>query len=314
MDRELWQAMVVVIRRAAAQVGWNGGRRRPVYPNWLIVAMYVWSVWHDRTLCWGCRRGSYSSLFRPRSLPSISQFSRRIRSDDCQRILQLAHDAFAQRATPAHLAMVDGKALAVSPVSGDRGARSGKISGAFARGYKLHALINEACRIVVWSVTGLNGDEKTVARVALLPHAPPLSAGAVVLADSNYDSAPLHRDAAGQGGAAGSCAGAWLVHPLRGQRRACGRFRERELRQMPASRRALVQAWEQRPALLAMALKWRNQIERVFAVLTCTGGGLAALPAWVRGLERVRRWVGTKIILYNARLTVRERLRTAAVT
>jgi len=41
MDRELWQSIVVVIRRAATRVGWNGGRRRPVYPNWLIVAMYV---------------------------------------------------------------------------------------------------------------------------------------------------------------------------------------------------------------------------------------------------------------------------------
>jgi len=276
----------------------------------MIVAMYAWAVWHDRPLCWASRRGSYGTLFRPRTLPSVSQFARRVRSDDCQRILQLAHDAFAQRRRPAHVAVVDGKALPVGPASGDRGARRGKISGAFARGYKLHALVNEACRIVVWSVTGLNGDEKTVARVALLPHAPPLSPGAVVLADSNYDSAPLHRDAAGQDGAAG----AWLVHPLRGQRRARGRFRDRELRQMPASRRALVRAWEERPKLMAMALRWRNQVERVFAVLTCTGGGLAALPAWVRGLERVRRWVGTKVVLYNARLELRARLKTAVTT
>ena len=155
-------------------------------------------------------------------------------------------------------------------------------------------------------MTGLGGDEKTVARVALLPHAPPLAAGAVVLADSNYDSAPLHRAAAGQDGGAG----AWLVHPLRGQRRVRGRFRDREMRQMPASRRALVHLWAARPALARMALRWRNQVERVFAVLTCTAGGLAALPAWVRGLERVRRWVGTKIIVYNARLAARE----AAVT
>jgi len=309
MDRELWTMVLRAVRRAAAQVGWNGGRRRPMYPNGLIAAMYVWSVWHDRTLCWACRRGSYGALFRPRNLPSVSQFSRRVRSEDCQRILQLTHDAFAQRGRVAHLACVDGKALPVGPVSRDRDARRGRISGAFARGYKLHALVNETCRIVVWSVTGLGGDEKTVARVALLPHAPPLAAGAVVLADSNYDSAPLHRAAAGQDGAAG----AWLVHPLRGQRRVRGRFRDREMRQMPASRRALVRAWEQRPALVRWAMKWRNGVERVFAVLSCTAGGLAALPAWVRGLERVRRWVGTKIVLYNARLAVRERLRAAAV-
>ena len=311
MDREIWALVLVAIRRAAARVGWNGGRRRPVYPNRLIVAMYAWSVWHDRPLCWACRRGSYGALFRPpRALPSVSQFARRVRSEDCQRILQLAHDALAQRRRPVHVAFVDGKALPVGPASGDRDARQGRISGAFARGYKLHALANEAGRIVVWSVTGLGGDEKTVARVALLPHAPPLAAGAVVLADSNYDSAPLHRAAAGQDGAAG----AWLVHPLRGQRRARGRFRARELRQMPASRRALVALWEDRPALARRAMRWRNQVERVFAVLTCTAGGLAALPAWVRGLERVRRWVGTKVVLYNARLAVRERLRAVAAT
>ena len=98
MDRELRASVLRAVRRAAAQVGWHGGRRRPVYSNGLIAAMYVWSVWHDRPLCWACRRGSYGALFRaPQTLPSVSQFSRRVRSDDCQRILQLAHDAFAQR-------------------------------------------------------------------------------------------------------------------------------------------------------------------------------------------------------------------------
>jgi hypothetical protein len=133
MDRELWRLVLVAIRRAAARVGWHGGRRRPLYPNALIVAMYAWSVWHDRPLCWACRRGSYGALFRPRALPSVSQFSRRVRSADCQRILQLAHDAFGQRGRVAHVACVDGKALPVGPASRDRGARQGRISGAFAR-------------------------------------------------------------------------------------------------------------------------------------------------------------------------------------
>ena len=58
-------------------------------------------------------------------------------------------------------------------------------------------------------------------------------------------------------------------------------------------------------------LKTRDEIERVFGVLTCTGGGLSSLPPWVRTLSRVRRWVGVKIILYNARLEVQERLQKA---
>ena len=39
-----------------------------------------------------------------------------------------------------------------------------RVSGGFAKGYKLHAFVNEHRRIVVWSVTGLHEDEKTVAR------------------------------------------------------------------------------------------------------------------------------------------------------
>ena len=169
MDRELWASVLVAVQRAAAQVGWNAGRRKPVYVNWLIVAMYLWSVAHDRPLSWACRRQSYNGLFRPRRLPSVSQFTRRIKSDDCQRILQLAHDRFAQRGVMTEAIYIDGKALPVSPVSKDRDAKRGKISGAFARGYKLHAAVNATRRIVCWSVMGLNEDEKTVARHALLP-------------------------------------------------------------------------------------------------------------------------------------------------
>ena len=45
----------------------------------------------------------------------------------------------------------------------------------------------------------------------------------------------------------------------------------------------------------------RTRIERVFGHLTCTPGLLGPLPAFVRGLPRVRRWVGAKICLYHAR-------------
>jgi len=306
MDRELWTSILRAVGRAAAHVGWNGGRRKPAYANWLIVAMYVWSVWHDRPLSWACRRGSYGALFRPRKLPSISQFTRRIKSDDCQRILQLVHDQFAQRGVMTNAVYIDGKPLVVSPVSKDRDARRGHISGAFARGYKLYAAVNANRRIVVWSVMGLNEDEKTLARHALLPNLPPLTNDALVMADSHYDSAPLHEQVS-------EPLGVWLVHPLRGQERATGKFRARKLRQMPWSRRELVRQWEEHPELMRFIYKARQEIERVFGVLTCTAGGLANLPAWVRHLDRVRRWVGVKIILYNARRQERERLQSLTV-
>ena len=305
MDRELWTQVLVTVQRAAEHVGWNGGRRRPVYPNWLIVAMYIWSVWHDRPLSWGCRRGSYGFLFRPRKLPSISQFTRRVKSDDCQRILQRVHDQFGQRGVMTNAVYIDGKPLVVSPVSKDRDAKRGRISGAFARGYKLYAAVNANRRIVVWSVMGLNEDEKTVARHALLPNLPPLTPDALVMADSHYDSAPLHQEVS-------EPLGLWLMHPLRNQHRAGGKNRWWKLRQMPWSRRELVLLWEKHPELMRFTYKARQEIERVFGVLTCTAGGLASLPAWVRHLDRVRRWVGVKIILYNARLDVRETLQSVA--
>ena len=307
MDRELWKLVLDLVKRAAREVGWNGGRRRPRFPNWLIVAMYFWAAWHDRTLSWACDRDHYTSLFRPRKLPSVSRFTRRVKSDDCQAILQRVHDALAQRGLVINEGYVDGKPLLVSPVSKDRQATRGRVSGGFGKGYKLHAFVNEYRRIVVWSVTGLNEDEKTVA-LELLPHLPPMSPDALVLKDSNYDSAPLHK------AAAELTPEARLVGPLKGQGRVGpDGHHPVTLRQMGPERRELLAAWRHWPGLVELALRARDAIERVFGVLCSTAGGLGtALPPWVRTLDRVRRWVGAKIVLYNARLTVQDRLRTPA--
>lgn len=308
MDRELWALILSAVKRAAREVGWNGGRRPPRYPNWLVVAMYLWAVWHDRTMSWACDRSHYTGLFRPRGgLPSVSRFTRRVKSDDCQRILQLVHDEFAQRGLVTEEGYVDGKPLLVGPVSKDRQATRGRVSGGFAKGYKLHAYVNEHRRIVVWSVTGLSEDEKTVA-LELLPHLPPMAPGAVVLKDSNYDSAPLHK------AAARLVPEAALVGPLKGQGRVGeGGHHPVTLRQMGPDRRELLAAWRHCPGLVELVLRARDTIERVFGVLCCTAGGLGtALPPWVRTLDRVRRWVGAKVVLYNARLKAQDRLREAA--
>lgn len=310
MDRELWRSIYAVVKAAARRVGWNGGRRRPSYSNTLIVAMYLWCCWHDRPLCWACDRTHYGNLLRPRRLPSVSQFTRRIKTGDCQRILQLVHDAFAQRGVLTDEGYIDGKALLVSPVSKDAQATRGKICGGFAKGYKLHAFVNEHRRIVVWSVTGLSVDEKTVATELLLPHLPPMSPGAVVLKDSNYDSAKLHK------AAEVLVPEARFVGPLRGQQHVIdGEHHPKTLRQMGPARRELVAAWKHCPGLLKWTLKARNTIERCFGVLCCTAGGLGtALPSWVRTLSRVTRWVGGKIILYNARLAVQDQHRSVTIT
>lgn len=299
MDRELWKLLYVAIQRATRIVPRLG--RRPIYSDVLIVAMYIWSVWHDRPLCWACDRSHYGSLFRPRKLPSVSQFTRRVNSDRCRQILQHVHDELAQRGVVSEEGYIDGKPLLVSPVSKDRQATRGKICGGFGKGYKLHAFVNRRRRIVLWSVMGLNVAEQTVA-AELLAHLPPLTPDGIVMLDSNYDSSPLHKHSA-------EPLGLCLVHPLKGQDRVgADGHHPTTLRQMGAARRQLVRVWDDHPELVQFVLKARNTIERVFGVLVCTGGGLGGLPAWVRSLRRVRRWVGVKIILYNARLNVEENL------
>lgn len=74
---------------------------------------------------------------------------------------------------------------------------------------------------------------------------------------------------------------------------------------MGPQRREAVRVWKQHPDLARYVLRARNAIEGVFSVLTVSCG--LSLPPFVRRLERVRRWVGMKIILYHARLLARER-------
>jgi len=273
--------------------------RRPTYPDRLILRMYFWSAGHDRPPSWAVDRANYGGPFRPRKLPSRSQFNRRLAEDHTQRILQRVQDELARPGLPSPVYTLDGKALPVGPVSKDPDAGRGKASGGWAKGYKLHAAVAEDGRIVCWSVMPLNVDEKVVAAelVARLP--PVCGADDLVLADSNYDSADLSAQCAADGRP--------LLTPLRAQQRVKPEGHHPvTLRQMGPARRATVAAWRDHPALCRFVLKSRVGIERNFSTLTCGGGGLGPLPAWVRTLARVRRWVGAKIALYHARLEVRQ--------
>jgi len=304
-DREVWSKVLSSVRRAARSL--PKPRRRPVFPDWLIVAMYLWSVWHDRTLSWACERDHYGRLFRPRGkLPSVSRFARRVQSPRCRQVLRLVHADLSEMHLASPVSYLDGKPLTVSPVSKDRDARRGHVSGGFAKGYKLHAWATEDGRIPLWAVTGLNTGECPVAE-GLCAMLPPLPPEAVVLADTNLDDRDLHKRVNAKGGV--------MVTPLKGGKKhppEQGRH-EVTLRQMGAGRRALVEAWAKAPALLEHVMDWRDDVERIFSALTCAAGGLGPLPAWVRGTDRVSHWVGGKIILYHARLQVRKATAEPAV-
>lgn len=296
LDQQTWRRVKSAVNQATRQLGRAG--RRCVYSDRLIVLMYLWSVWHDRCLSWACQRHHYGALFRPRKLPSISQFTRRIASDHCQAILQRTHELLAGMSQPIDGGFFDGKPLPVSPVSKDPDAKRGHVCGGFAKGYKLHAFINRKRRIVLWSVMGLNVAEQSVA-LELCPYLPPLLPENLSLADSNYDSAPLHKCLNARYG--------WLLTPLKNQERVkAQQHHPVTLRQMGPGRREAVELWKTQADWAAYLLRERVAIEQSFSVLTVALH--LHLPAAVRRLHRVRRYVGGKIILYNARLEAQDHL------
>jgi hypothetical protein len=300
MDRELWRLIMDAIYRAARQIEHIG--RRPRYPHCLIAAMYLWSVFHDRCLSWACDRTHYGSIFRPRKLPSISQFTRRVKSDATQQILQHVHQQLISCGIVSLSGYFDAKPLAVSPVSKDPQAARGKITGGYAKGYKLYAFVNERRRVAVWSVMPLNWAEQTVA-MELCDHLPLPAAPQQMLfmGDKNYDSGPLHRKLE-------ETLQTPLLVPLRAQGQLRGeQHTARSWRQITPARRDVIRLWQTNPALSRYVLKARNNIEGVFSVMS-VALGLDRLPGFVRRLHRVRRWVGAKIILYHARVLAQERL------
>jgi hypothetical protein len=301
LERQQWQAVLSAVKRAARRL--PKPKRRPRFADWLVVSLFMWAVWHDRCLSWACDRTHYGALFRPRKLPSVSQFTRRIKTARCDQILRWAHEELAEVHLASPVSYFDGKPLLVSPVSKDRDARRGRVSGGWGKGYKLHAWATEEGRIPLFSVTPLHVGECPVAE-ALCALLPPLGPCSVVLADTNYDDRDLHKRINARGGA--------LLSPIKGQDKypATQPRHPVTLRQMGPGRRELLGAWAQTPGLARFVLKGRARVENIFSRVTFAG--LGHLPPFVRGMRRVTRWTGGKLILYHALLRVRPTRRMTA--
>jgi len=181
------------------------------------------------------------------------------------------------------LSFIDGRVMRVGPYSKDHDAKSGPASGGMGKGYKIHAWGTEDGRIPIWSVMPLNVSEKTVAG-ELLRYG---RASGVVLADANYDAGWLYDRVNDDGGQ--------LITPLP-KNAGQGHHRQSDARLRAAA------FWSN---LGGYVYRQRLCIERIFAHQSAFGGGLAPLPPWVRTLPRVRRWIGTKLIIYHARMCVR---------
>jgi hypothetical protein len=256
--------------------------RRFTFPDTLILAMFMWSVAHDRPRCWAAQREHYYGPFRPRRLPSRSQFMRRLNSPRCQAMLTALHKHLAGRPQRDQLAFIDGHALVIRRHSTDADAHVGRGIGGMARGYKLHAYVTNDGNIRHFRITPLNVCEKKMAH-ELLHEAQPTG---VVMGDAMYDDAKLFEAAQASGGR-------FIAPPRQG----AGQGHVRQ----SAARLQAIARWPKDEE----HYQKRKAVERYFGQLTCFGGGLAPLPSWVRTLPRVRAWVTAKIIIYHARLQAR---------
>jgi len=282
MEQSQW----TIVREAIRQVTRSFGRlKRAHYNDFLIACLYFWAVHHDRPMTWAIDRRNYNRSFRPRKIPSISQLNRRIASERFQTILQRVHKRLAGDSRYKGL-IFDGQALPVGAVSQDRDARIGHIPGGMGKGYKFHAMIDGDGNIPVFSVMPLNTHELPVARQMLEAFAHDLT-GTLVMADGNYDAHVLHKQIARRGGFL-------ITHPRGKAKHPVTR------RQMGPSRRLMIDLWDRCPELMERVYQHRKQIERCFGNMACTPGLLTSLPKFVRGLPRVRRFVGAKICLYHA--------------
>jgi len=284
MERELWPLLYHTLRAVAKDFSQKYVRHQP----WVLAAVLLWAAVHDRTVSWACDPDHWSTTrLRPRRLPSASTLSRRVEGLAVGAFLRLVEQRLRQSGDPRLLSLLDGKPLSVSGVSKDPDARWGQGAGGKAKGYKLHTLWSGRPLPEAWEVTPLPEAESVVAQ-RLFRQAP--GAG-YVLADGNYDSSPLFDEAKTQG--------YQLLTPLPANAGAGHRY------QSPARLRCrdLLQG-DFGKELYAL----RGQVERLYGNAVSFAGGLGPLPAWVRGLERVRSWVWAKLLINAVRILKKQGL------
>lgn len=278
MQHQLFQAIVALL----ATLGKTRRTTRFDFTDFDIVRVWYWAVLHDRPVSWACQKSNWSICYRRRPLPSDATMSRRLRSPAVLALLRELEQRVIAPQTPGLFWMIDGKPLPIGGCSKDKQAGYGRSAGGKALGYKLHALIGGDGSIAEWRIAPMNKDERVMGERMLRA----TTIQGYVVADSNYDSNPLHRvcdrhDSLQLLTRRRYGSGHGLGHRVQ----SAGRLRSMERIENPY------------PAFAEQMLVDRSEIERRFGHLSNWGGGLNGLPAWVRTHRRVHRWVQAKLVL-----------------
>jgi hypothetical protein len=287
MERELWPLLYRHIKEVAKGFSQKYVQHQP----WVLVAVFLWAALHDRPLCWACDHRNWSTTaLRPARLPSPATLSRRIDGLGVGLFLRQLQGRLRGSGQPGPIGLLDGKPLTISGVSKDPDAGYGRAAACKAKGYKLHTIWSSRPLPEAWEVTPMNTCEKAVARQLM----PQLCGGGYLLADGNYDASDLYDLAFSRGYRL-------IAAHRKGKNPGTGhhhqgphRLRSIEVLHSPFGR-----------ALYRL----RGRIERLFGNAVSFGGGLAAPPAWIRGLDRTRSWVWAKLLINAGRALKLQRLR-----
>jgi hypothetical protein len=278
MEHVQWKVIEVTVRRLV--VPRPNDRYR--FDDADIALAVLWACYHDKPAAWACRRSSWP-VYHRRPLPSPSTLCRRQRRASVQALLEAVRCVLEQAGPPGLVHIIDGKILPVAKHTADRQATRGGPDGRH-RGYRLDSIVTPDGLRRAWEVSPLHIDEKIVARELLVR----AGVQGYILGDSNYHSDPLCR--------IGTQQDLQLVAPRKKPGRGLGHH------PISRARRRCLAMVELSPTAFSRDLfSVRQRIEAMHAHLGCFGGGLKGLPSWVRGLDRVRRWVLAKLVLDAAR-------------
>lgn len=296
METRTLSELYSIVARVAS--GMPKGSRR-IGDRWIVLA-FLYAAMMDKPLSWACQRRHWPAwvLRWMPVVPSSTTMSRRLRTPSVRAMLDAAL-ALAQASLPRSLTLLlDGKPLPVGGNSGDRQASVGRACGLFARGYRLHLLLEISGRVVGWRVASMRVSEQAMAE--RLTRDLPRDRYAYLLADAGYDSNKVHGFS--------RLAGVQMVAPRRRPHTGLGKGKNAH----DAGRlRSL--ALTEGPSPFGRDLSHaRAAIERWLGAWCSSATGLTPLPAHVRTWPRVERWILGKLILNAVRLAALHRRQRAA--
>jgi hypothetical protein len=262
--------------------------------------VHLWAALHDRPICWACEAANWTGRTLPDVLPDQSTMSRRTRRDDFmafqERVGERLNGKTVPGLVPGLVEVVDGKPLELPNHTTDRDATWGRGVSRTSVGYKLHAVFSSGNAMPdAFAITTLNVCEKRMA-ARLLKRLGPAGGCGYLLGDGHYDASWLF-DYCHHHGRQLLCPRAKPGTGLGHHYVSPHRLRAIEMLESPAAVNPFG------PRLYDA----RTDAEREFSGMVCFGGGLAALPPWVRRIWRVRAWVMSKLLINAARIRINRR-------